>query len=267
MATQNSALGEGTTMNNFIDARGFTFEPFAHPFHEDGHGDSGTLEIATSKTNPDEQYIIKNKFPELGCNELMYHRVAKALGLYTQEAKLISGNKAYRRAAAIRYVPNARLFDLAIGSRENFRTFFEFEALFVILNEDDSHEYYLDEQDRLFKLDNAASFTVSENTINWFAGDAASHFFIPDIDAPLNAVGYSYYSITLQSYKEKHGQAAADAYLSLIERFADFDKSVLADVYAALDKQYSRMLKMYYSRCIDIRKETCRRFLKEVGRC
>jgi len=63
-------------MSNFLDARGFTFAPFMHPFHEEGHGDSGTLELATSKKNPDEQYIIKSKFPELGCNEFMYHRVA-----------------------------------------------------------------------------------------------------------------------------------------------------------------------------------------------
>ena len=252
-------------MSNFIDARSFTFAPFMHPFHEEGHGDSGMLEIATSKKNPDEQYIIKSKFPELGCNELMYHRVAKALGLYTQEVKLISGSKAYHRAAAIRYVPNARLFELKTASPKNFRAFFEFEALFVILNEDDSHEYYLDGQDRLFKLDNAASFTVSTNTINWFSGDATSHFFTPDIDAPLNAVGYNHYGIGLEIFTEKHGQAAADAYLSLIKRFAEFDESVLEDAYAALDKQYSRMLKMYYSRCIEIRKKTCLRFLNEVG--
>ena len=252
-------------MSNFLDARGFTFAPFIHPFHEEGHGDSGTLEIATSKKNPDEQYIIKSKFPELGCNEFMYHRVAKALGLYTQEAKLVSGSKAYRQTAAIRYVPNARLFDLKTASPENFRAFFEFEALFVILNEDDSHEYYLDEQDRLFKLDNASSFTVSTTTLNWFSGDALTHSFVPDINAPLNAVEYNYYGGTLDIYKDRHGQTAADAYLSLIERFADFDDSVLADAYGALDKQYSRMLKMYYQRCIQIRKETCRRFLNEVA--
>ena len=252
-------------MNNFLDARGLTFAPFIHPFHEEGRGDSGTLEIATSKKNPDEQYIIKSKFPELGCNEFMYHRVAKALGLYTQEAKLISGSKAYRRAAAIRYVPDARLFDLETSSPENFRAFFEFEALFVILNEDDGHEYYLDEYDRLFKLDNAASFTVSTLIIDWFSGDAFSHSILPDINAPLNEVGYERYGATLEFYKEKHGQTAADAYISLIQRFAGFDGSILDDAYETLDKQYSRMLKMYYSSFIGIRKETCRKFLKEVG--
>jgi hypothetical protein len=83
--------------NNFIDARHFTFAPFPHPLHPDEPGDSGVLEIATSKKNPIEQYIVKTGYPELGCNEFMYHRVAKALGLYTQEAKLICGSKQYRR--------------------------------------------------------------------------------------------------------------------------------------------------------------------------
>jgi len=252
-------------MNNFIDARGFTFAPFIHPFHEEGHGDSGTLEIATSKTNPDEQYIVKSKFPELGCNELMYHKVAKALGLYTQEVKLINGSKAYHRAAAIRYVPNARLFDLKTSSPENFHTFFEFEALFVILNEDDSHEYYLDEQGRLFKLDNASSFNVTPVTVNWFSGDVVSHFFLPDINAPLNAVGYNYYGNILRTCAEKHGQAAADSYLSLIHRFSNFDVAILEDAYIALDKQYSKMLKTYYIEFIEIRKQTCRRFLNEIS--
>ena len=105
--------------DNFIDARKFTFSPFPHPHHPDEPGDSGTLELATSKIDPNEQYIVKSGYPELGCNELMYHKVAKALGLYTQEAKLVSGNKSYRRAAAIRYVPNAREFDLKTSSPEN----------------------------------------------------------------------------------------------------------------------------------------------------
>jgi hypothetical protein len=42
---------------------------------------------------------------------------------------LISGNKDYRRSAAIRYVPNAQKFDLETSNEENFRTYFEFEAL------------------------------------------------------------------------------------------------------------------------------------------
>jgi len=128
---------------------------------------------------------------------------------------LCTRSKEYRRSGAIRYVPNARLFDLETSSPENFRAFIEFEALFVVLFEDDGHEYYLDGQNRLFKLDNASSFTVSENTINWFSGDVNTHTFLPDINAPLESARCNNYRLTLQLYKEMYGEVVVDAYLSL----------------------------------------------------
>jgi len=93
--------------SSFIDARKFIFKPFPHPLHPDDTGDSGAMEIATAKTDSNEQYVIKrgNNFPETACNEFIYHKVTTALGLYTQAVKLISGSREYRRSAAIRYVP------------------------------------------------------------------------------------------------------------------------------------------------------------------
>ncbi len=246
---------------DFIDARRFTFAPFPHPLHPEETGDSGVLEMATAKQDPNERYIVKRGYAELGCNEFMYHKVAGLLGLYTQTAKLVSGSKEYRRAAAIRYVPDAKLYDLDAGSAENLKAFIMFEALYIILNESDSHEYYLDGQGRLFKLDNAASFTVEETTIMWMEGK----FHIPDINAPLNAVGYDYYGLALDMFTEKHGQEAADAYLSVIRRFAELDTTELEAAYAVLDKQYPKMLKLYYDKAIRIRKDTCRRFLSDIG--
>lgn len=253
--------------SNFIDARNFTFQPFPHPLHPDEVGDSGAMELATSKANPNEQYIIKrgNTYPEIAANEFIYHKVATALGLYTQEIKLVSGNKDYLRSAAIRYVPNAQEFSLKTSNEENFRTFFKFEALFVILNEDDSHEYYLDGHGRMFKLDNAAAFTVQHTTVMFFDGNPIGKFFISDINNPLNAVGYDWYSIKYNEFMRIHGQTAIDAYLSIIQRFSEFDESVLYEAYSDLDKQYPKALSQYYDECIRIRKETCRKFLAEVG--
>lgn len=251
--------------HDFIDAQSFTFATFPHPLHPDEVGDSGILELAASKYDPSEQYIVKSGYPELGCNEFMYHKVAATLGLYTQNVSLVHGNKKYHRAAAIRYVPNAQEFNLKTSSVENFQAHFEFEALYVILNESDSHEYYLDDQGRLFKLDNAASFTVGETTIRWFDGDPIGRFFIPDINAPLNAVGYDMYGIALKTITKNYGKDAAATYLSIMKRFIQFDESVLAEAYTALDEQYPTMLKSYYQKCIQIRKQTCRRFLNEIG--
>jgi hypothetical protein len=195
----------------------------------------------------------------------MYHRVAKALGLYTQEAKLIAGSRKYHRGAAIPYVPNAKPFDLMTSSEANLKMYIAFEALYVILNENDSHEFYLDEDDKLFKLDNAASFTVEETTIRSLEGDPIGHFFIPDINTPLHSVGYEWYGLVFTDLKKKHGQLAADAFLSLVRKFVEFDATVLKDAYTALYKQYPATLKGYYEKCISIRKLTCQRFLDEMG--
>jgi hypothetical protein len=252
--------------DNFIDARDFAFQPFPHPLHPDEDGDSGAMELATAKADPLLQYVIKGKdtYPEIACNEFMYHEVAAALGLYTQDVKLIAGNRDYRRAAAIRYVPEAQEFRLEGSSEANYRAYFEFEALFVILNEEDSHEHYLDGQGRLFKLDNAASFHVEQATIMMLDGNPLGRFFVPNISAPLNAVGYDYYRGTYDVFLKRYGQAAVEAYLALIQRFAALDETVLYEVYDSLDKQYPKALGRYYDEFMRIRKETCWRFLGEV---
>jgi len=251
---------------DFIDAKEFTYTPFSHPHHFDGTGDSGELELATSKANPNEQYIIKcgNIYPELACNEFMYHKVASALGLYTQDVKLLDGNKDYQRSAAIRYVPEARKFNLAASTEKNLCSFLAFEALFVILNEEDSREYYLDEQGRIFKLDNAAAFNVQQTTIMLFDGNPIGQFFIPDINAPLHHIGYDWYELKYEEFMQGHGQVAVDAYLSLIQRFSEFDETVLYEAYRALEKQYPKALSEYYDEFILIRKDTCRKFLDEA---
>jgi len=252
--------------SNFINAKGFTFRPFPHPLHPDELGDSGAMELAASKTDPSEQYVVKrgHTYPEIACNEFIYHKIAAALELYTQDVKLIAGSKDYRRSVAIRYVPNARIFSLKTSNEENFRAFFQFEALFVILNEDDSHEYYLDEQGRMFKLDNAAALNVQQATILCFDGNPLGRLLIPDINSPLNYVGYDWYGIKYREFMRERGQAAVDAYLSMIQRFSEFDETVLYEAYSALDKQYPKALSRYYDACIRIRKETCRKFLDEI---
>lgn len=255
--------------DNFIDARKLNFKPFQHPLHPpDETGDSGSLEFAVSKTDADEQYIVKrgDTYPEIACNEFMYHKVASALGMYTQDVKLISGNKEYHRAAAIRYVPNAREYDIDSSTEENLRAFLGFEALYVILNEDDSHEYYLDERGLLFKLDNAASFTVQQTTIMLIEGNPIGRFFIPDINNPLNAVGYDYYNLMYDAFLKKHGKGAVEAYLSAIRRFAELDETVFYEAYGDLEKLYPQALGHYYNDCIRIRKDTCRKFLTEIGK-
>jgi len=106
-----------------LNAKDFTFEPFTPP----KGGDSGSLLLATLKTNPREQYVIKGNYQEAVCNEFMYHHVAAALGLQTQETRLFKGVKKQKRSVGIRYIPNARLFDHSTASEENKEIFYKFQ--------------------------------------------------------------------------------------------------------------------------------------------
>lgn len=248
-------------INNFIDARQFEFASFPHPLHEEGTGDSGELYLATSKSNPSEQYIIKSGFDELGCNEFMYHKVASALGLYTQDVKLFN-NKQHEHAAAIRFIPNIRKFGYESASAENRAAFFGYEALYIILNETDSREYYLDEDDRVFKLDNAASFKLDlsplARAINMMAGNLL----------PPNAVENTEsgnYESTRQYYIEKYGQEAGEAYLLTFQRFASLDMSILDEAFAALEKNYPTYVVEYLYNFIQYRILTCKQYIESLS--
>jgi hypothetical protein len=64
--------------------------------------------------------------------------------------------------------------------------------------------------------------------------------------------------------KKDYGQYAVDAYLSVIRRFSELDLAIFEDAFAALDKHYSRYLKLYYEDVITKRKQTCKKFLAEL---
>ena len=70
------------------------FQPFSHPFHPDELGDSGLMELATSKTNSSERFVIKHGdiYSEIAGNEFIYRKVATVLGLCTKDVKLVNKN-------------------------------------------------------------------------------------------------------------------------------------------------------------------------------
>ena len=245
--------------DNFLDTRQFTFKLFPHPLHPDDIGDSGALQLATSKTDPLTQYIVKNGFPELGCNEFMYHKVASALGLYTQNAKRFK-NKQYKNAAAVRYVPNARLYRHSEASLENRKAFYSFEALFCILNETDSHEYYLDGDDRLFKLDNAASFKLdlspAAQALSMMSGGA-------DIFSGARETESEKYELTRICLIRECGQEADEPYTETFQRFAELDMEVFDEAADALEKNYPSYIVGYLYNFIKYRIKSCRQYIDE----
>lgn len=65
-----------------------------------------------------------------------------------------------KNACAIRYCPDAKLITDFDAEDINRADFFRFKALYLILDEEDSEEFYADGGNRLFKLDNAEAFKL-----------------------------------------------------------------------------------------------------------
>lgn len=249
------------TGSNFLDIKDFNLEPY----HTDHEGDSGALFLATSKKDSAVQYIVKSAMPELACNEYMYHKAASALGLYTQEVRLFLPSPRFRYAAGIRYEKNAReatQADLSVGA-SCFPDFIAFQTLYVILNEEDSQEYYLDGDGRLFKLDNAASFNMQSYNVamlNTISEDEA----IEKLKRKLAHTEYSKYAINLQLITEHYGEAGRNACLAMFERFTQLNVDALEEAVDDVSEVYSIILGEYYYAFFESRKKLCARFLKEI---
>jgi len=242
-----------------LESRRFDFVPFTHPHHPGGIGDSGRLQLATLKSCLDIQYIVKSGFPELGCNEYMYHKVASALGLYTQEVRLFK-NKVYQHAAAVRYVPKARPYKHSEASAENRNAFYNFQSLYVILNEYDSDEYFLDENDRLFKLDNAGSFKL--DTADTLAINAIGGYGMGN---GVYNTGAEKYEFSRAFYVEKHGQEANEPFLETFRRFAKLDLDDFLDDLEVLEYNYSLHIARYFYGFLEQRIKACGEYVKQLG--
>ena len=242
--------------SNIITPDGYYLEDYQP--NED-LGDSGELFLSTNKADPGIQYIIKYAYSDLACNEFMYHKIAAALGMYTPEVKFIADIPDCE-TIGIRFIPNAVEFDYDNGNEAQKRDYYAFKTLYVILNEEDSEEYHIDGQGRLFKLDNAAAFNIQDLFILELYGKAPLNTF----NSRLENTYYLYYGEILKALTDRHGQTAKEACLETFERFAEFDETVLEEAYDTLAMFYPQRLVEYFREFIRIRKAECRRFLCEM---
>lgn len=243
--------------SDILYAADFSFAPYL-PNRE---GDSGALLLATAKVDSTVQYIVKSETAELACNEFLYHKIATLLGLHTQEVKLFRDAPSHRFAAGSRYSPNAIPYRLEGSDKANRHDFFCFEALYIILNEEDSEEFYIDEKQRVFKLDNAAAFCM-----DYFFADALLQRPGSEMSKKLQTSKLQYtceqqYLMLLKTLSKKHGDEAADDAVDMFMSFAELDEAALHDAYATLDAIYPAQFSSYYRAFIAIRKAACQRFV------
>lgn len=250
------------TANDILNAKDFTFAPFT----PDVGGDSGTLSIATLKSNMGVQYVVKSGYPEIACNEFLYHHVAAVLGLYTPEARLFMGIPNSKYAIGIRYVPNARQFTHEEANEDDRHIYYEFRTLFVILNEEDSEEYFYDERNRVFKLDNAASFNLDtlkvQSAVKYGRKEPPNRVWQMLISG-LDYIEYDKYSIIIDILNKYFGQAAAETGYDFIKRFCEFDLLQIEPACEMLEQIYPLSITEYYPAFLERRIQACKRFIAE----
>lgn len=156
----------------------------------------------------------------------MYHHVAAALGLYTQEARLFNGIPNSKYAVGIRYVLNARKFMLDEADEKNKKIFYEFWTLFRILNEDDSEEYFYDEENRVFKLDNASSFNLSTHMVDSILkckSKEPPEWIWEVLRNAAHHLKYEKYGILIRILEKNYGKAAAESGFDIFRQFSELD--------------------------------------------
>ena len=197
----------------------------------------------------------------------MYQKIADALGLHTKEVRLVKPNRQFRFAVGIQYSPEARMPDIEkdiLPRISRFSDFIAFQTLYVILNEEDSQELFVDsEQGLLFKLDNAASFNVGEMDIAYlfyYSEEESIAYF----KRKLSYTEYNKYSILLRLITEKYGEAGRNMCLSAFEKFAELDETRFEDDFDAIGEVYSIVLSEYYWAFVISRKSLCKRYLQII---
>ena len=260
------------TNENILQPKDFIFEKYNPTKFT---GDSGALLLATSKYDKNVQYVVKHTYPECACNEFMYYQIATELGLSVPTVKLfeISDDdlKYFKSSIAvgIEYIPHSKRYLGDNNGIINHSDFFAFFALVVVLNEEDSFEIIVDADNRLYKIDNSASFGIS-------MAHAAGAAMFNDLDKQNQDIitallkrsaeftEYDKYRIQHDILLEKYGEEATKHFLNLIKDFSELDETKFDDAFELISHFYNEILGDYYCYFIQNRKAECSRFLNEI---
>jgi hypothetical protein len=244
---------------NIIQEKDFRYEIFKPSVGSD----SGVLMLATKLTDESVQYVVKCQIEWNPASEFIYHKVGASLGVYTQEVKLFKRLLEAKYACGIRYCANACKVNDFAADDPNRSDFFRFMALYQILNEEDSEEFYTNEQNRLFKVDNAEAFILSSaygllvkkaKTKSQWIKMAIDE----ELERYLRKTNEQFYPMMADKILEASGKEAMRIYLDTFIKFAELDISVLDEAFTSLDKVYPKTFSEYLRRFLEIRQPICR---------
>ncbi|MDK2932957.1 MAG: hypothetical protein PWP27_767 [Clostridiales bacterium] len=212
-----------------------------------------------------------------------YSKLSNAMGIKVPYVKLFSISPEEKRPyfnteyiAGIEYLDiineNIDFNFILENDVANWQDFFKFKALYCMFNERDSFEIVLTSENFIYKIDNTASFDISNFTIDPLGIDME----INDINIKLHiaqqlfnqlkhtkdnksSFDFDYY---LQKFVEKYGRQYASYFLQPLSDIQNVSNDYIDSFLNNLCYIYPDFLGDFYKQYIDIIKIRARNYLK-----
>lgn len=155
-----------------LDADDFTFEPFAQ--RRGDNGDSGSLLLATHKSNPAHKYIVKHAFCDCAANEYVYSKLVRAMGLKMPAVKLFRlSDPLDDTLFGTEYVCGIEYLNVVdadpslevIGRAKNTDDYYMFHTLYMMFREGDIVQAVLADDGYIYRIDCSDAFAIDHMTL------------------------------------------------------------------------------------------------------
>lgn len=247
-------------------------------------GDSGKLLLAINTHNKSEKYIVKHEFIDCACNEFMYSKLGQLLGLKFADVKFFNTltpplNPLFTTedVIGIEYLDleNDNVsFDEIKNKCKNFEDYFKYIAIRKLFYDIDSFEIALDKQGYIYKLDNSATFCISNfilqyiyinfdreiNGIHINIEKFTKKQFIKQLEY-YKSHDYINYENTLSSIKTKYGIEYTKYFLEPFYNLANLDLSSMDNIINTLCYFYPDYIGNYYKQYMEITQNKVKKFL------
>ena len=252
-------------------------------------GDSGKLLFAVNKSNKSEKYIVKHEYIDCACNEFMYSKLGQLLGAKYANVKFFNTltpplNSLFTTedVVGIEYLEleNDNLKFKELNNKcKNLNDYFKFLAISKLFFDDDSYEIVLDKKGYIYKIDNSATFCISNytlqsvyinfnkqiNGINISIEKFTRNQFnrILEFYKSQNCINYKN---TLLYVKTHYGMEYVEYFLEPFYNLFYLDLNKMDNIINTLCYFYPNYVGNYYKEYIKITQDKVRKFLKEIKR-
>lgn len=255
-------------------------------------GDSGELLFAVNNHNKSEKYIVKHEYIDCACNEFMYSKLGKLLGGNFATVKFFDTltpplNTIFTTedVVGIEYLEleseNIKFNDIK-DKCKNPEDYFRFLAISKLFFDDDSYEIVLDKKGYIYKIDNSATFCISNYTLQSVYIDFNFNNEINGINMNINieeftkkefikkleyykSQNYINYEDTLSYVKTNYDTKFEKYFLEPFYKICNLDLNNLDDIINTLCYFYPDYVGDYYKEYIKITQKKVVEFLNKIN--